>query len=307
MEKHSKRNLVMGYVLAALSVFFWGITFVCTKSLLNYFSPLEILFFRFIVAYLGLWLIRPKWEKVEKKDYIYFALAGFTGVTLYQYAENVAINFTTASNVSVIVSICPMFTAIIAQIFLKEKHITKWFVIGFIISIIGVGLVSLNGKTDISINPKGDLLALVASISWGFYSLFVSIINKKKYDSICNTRRVFFFAVIFMIPLVLIGMNMNEGSVAYFTAAEDINVLRFSKLMNWVNLLFLGLIASGFCFAAWNKACNEIGTVKASGGIYLIPVVTIIFAYFAIGEKITWLGIIGAILTITGLFLSGKK
>ncbi len=202
---NTKNKKVLGYFLAALSVFFWGITFICTKYLLNDFSSLEILFYRFLTAYAGLWIMRPKFEKIKQRDNIFFALAGLTGVVLYQFSENIAIHFTNASNVSVIVSICPLFTAIIAQIFLKEKHLTLWFIIGFVLSITGVALVCFNGQTALELNPKGDMLALFSAICWGFYSLFVSIINKKKYDPICATRRVFFFAVLFMIPLCLAG------------------------------------------------------------------------------------------------------
>ena len=111
MNKNSQK--AWGIILAAVSIFFWGITFVCTKYLLRDFSSLEILFYRFISAYLGLWVIHPKFEKIEMRDNILFALAALTGVVLYQLTENIAINYTNASNVSVIVSICPLFTAII--------------------------------------------------------------------------------------------------------------------------------------------------------------------------------------------------
>lgn len=306
--------MLFGYLLATVTVIIWGITFVCTKSLLQDFSALEILFFRFIIAYIGLWIMNPKSEKIAKKDNLLFCFAGLSGVVLYQFSENIAINFTTASNVSVIVSICPLFTAIIAQIFLKEKHITPFFILGFIISIIGVFFVSLNGNIQLKINPKGDLLALFAGICWGFYSLFVSMINKKEYNLICSTRRIFFFAVIFMIPLMIIGNNISN-----ITANSDLinsmnvnlnfseNIQRFKNFLNVGNLLFLGLLASGFCFSAWNKACKLVGTVKISFGIYLIPVVTIIFAFFTLHEKISFMGLLGAILTITGLFISNIK
>ncbi|MBR2106400.1 MAG: DMT family transporter [Treponema sp.] len=306
--------MLFGYLLATITVIIWGITFVCTKSLLQDFSALEILFFRFIIAYIGLWIMNPKSEKIAKKDNLLFCFAGLSGVVLYQFSENIAINFTTASNVSVIVSICPLFTAIIAQIFLKEKHITPFFILGFIISIIGVFFVSLNGNIQLKINPKGDLLALFAGICWGFYSLFVSMINKKEYNLICSTRRIFFFAVIFMIPLMIIGNNISN-----ITANSDLinsmnvnlnfseNIQRFKNFLNVGNLLFLGLLASGFCFSAWNKACKLVGTVKISFGIYLIPVVTIIFAFFTLHEKISFMGLLGAILTITGLFISNIK
>lgn len=309
----NKKSLFGGYVLAAVTIFFWGITFVCTKSLLKDFSALEILFYRFLAAYISLWIMRPKIVKIDKKDNIIFALAGLSGVVVYQFSENISTIFTTASNVSVIVSICPLFTAIIAQIFLKEKHVTPWFITGFIISLCGIVLVSFNGNATLHISPKGDLLALCSAICWGFYSLCVSIINKKNYDPICSTRRVFFFAVMLMIPLVIGGYVVNEsgntGDLAKSMAVTfdgSINAARFSKPINIIYLLFLGVVASGFCFSAWNKACRIVGTVKISCGLYLIPVVTIIFAYFVLGEKITLMGAVGALVTITGLFISNK-
>lgn len=306
--------MALGYILGFFSILVWGITFVCTKVLLVDFSALEILLFRFLIAYFGLWLMRPKWEKIAFKDNLFFSLAGLTGVVLYQLTENIALNFTNASNVSIIVSICPLFTAVIFQIFLKEKHITPWFILGFVISISGIALITLNGKLAFQLNPKGDLLALTAGICWGFYSLFVSIINQRHYDGMCATRRIFFFAVLFMIPLVILGMYIKGTGAAsdfaksmYIDLSFELNKIRFAKLFNTLNLLFLGLLASGFCFFAWNKACNIVGTVKISAGIYLIPVVTIIFAAIFLHEKITVMGIIGTCLTISGLFISGKK
>lgn len=309
MNKNSQKAL--GIILAAVSIFFWGITFVCTKYLLRDFSSLEILFYRFIAAYLGLWVIHPKFEKIAARDNILYALAALSGVVLYQLTENIAINYTNASNVSVIVSICPLFTAIISQIFLKEKHLSFWFITGFIISITGVALVCFNGNTALEFNPKGDFLALLSGICWGFYSMIISIVNKRHYDPICATRRIFFFAVLIMIPLSLAGWGITsknpDTQSFFFSFDKSLNAARFSNPLNWVNLLFLGVVASGICFTIWNKACEIVGTVKVSCGIYLIPVVTIVFAFFALGEEITLLGGIGALVTITGLFISEKK
>ena len=285
---------VFGYILAATCVFFWGITFVCTKYLLRDFTPLEILFYRFIAAYAGLWILRPKFEKIAARDNILFALAGISGVILYQLFENIAINYTNASNVSVIVSICPLFTAIFSQIFLKEKHLSLWFIVGFVISITGITLVCLNGSRSLEFNPKGDILALCSAICWGVYSVVVSIINRKNYNQIAATRRIFFFAVLMMIPLMIFTDQKNISA----------NSIRFTNPLNITSLLFLGIIASGFCFAAWNKACKITGTVKVSCSLYLIPIVTIIFAFFALGEQITILSAIGAVVTIAGLFIS---
>lgn len=117
-----------------------------------------------------------------------------------------------------------------------------------------------------------------------------------------------------MIPLIIFGKIYNNfNSTSEFAKSVSVifdlsvNAARFSKILNWINLLFLGIVASGFCFSAWNKSCNLVGTVKISGLLYLIPVVTVIFAHFALKEKITAMGILGTVFTIVGLFLSEKN
>lgn len=293
-----------GIFLACFTIFIWGITFVCTKYLLQSFSALEILFFRFCLAYGCLWLLSPKKIKlINKSDELLFALAGLSGVTVYQFLENIAINFTTASNVSIIVSICPMFTAIIAQIFLKEKHVTLQFIIGFIIAIAGVTLVTFNGHASVTFSPKGDILALLAAISWGFYSMFVSLLNRRGYGSLSATRHTFFWAVVFMLPLVAYG-TIFGGKQTGFCFDSAVNSIRWADWKNYLCLVFLGVLASAFAFAAWNKACSIIGTVRTTIGLYMIPVVTIIFAFFVLGEKLSLMGALGAALTLTGLMLS---
>jgi drug/metabolite transporter (DMT)-like permease len=308
-ENQISQRSVIGFVLAFFTIFVWGITFVCTKSLLNDFSALEILVIRFVFAYTALWILCPHMLHLERRrDELLFCAAGLCGVTVYQFLENAAIMFTSASNVSIIVAICPIFTALTAQIFLHEKHITPLFITGFLIAITGVALVSFNGAAAFHFSPKGDLMALAAAVSWGFYSLFVSKINALGCRSLAATRRIFFYALVWMIPLTLYGTFAagsagNKGFLVTFDAA--VNAARFANPVNWMNLLFLGVVASALCFAAWNTACRTLGTVHATVGIYLIPVVTIIFAYFALGEKITLMGAAGAVFTICGLVVSG--
>ncbi len=299
-----------------MAVFIWGITFVSTKYLLRSFSSYEILVLRFFLAYLSLWLMRPRKLRLkQKKNEIYFVLAGLFGVTSYQFLENMAISYTSASNVSIIVSICPIFTALFLQLFLKEKHLTIFFNIGFLLAIIGVALVSFNGVVEFNLNPKGDFLALGAALCWGIYSLCISKINAMELDSIQSTRRIFFWAVIFMIIIGIFSVLTSGTSIpsdsgklgnADVILAPDFNLRRFSNPLNWLNLCFLGIGASAFCFVAWNIACEKLGTVRATVGIYLIPVVTIVFAFFVLGERISLMGAIGAFIAILGLFVSER-
>lgn len=299
---------VVAYVLVVFAIFFWGITFVCTKHLLLYFSAFEILFIRFVLAYVFLWCLYPHRLSFSKKENLLVAFAGLTGVTLYQFTENLALNLTTASNVSIIVSICPVFTALTAQLFLKEKHFTPQFFVGTALALLGVVLVSLNGSSHFNVSPKGDLLALTSAVCWGFYSLFVTLINKRGYNIIIVTRKIFFYAVVWMLPLLVLGIfSSNPEGISYVELSASLNEARFSSPLNWVLLCFLGILASGMCFVAWNKACIILGTVKISSGLYLIPVVTILFAAIFLKEKLTLMGSIGSLLTIIGLFVSSRN
>ena len=307
MKKISAAS-AFGIFLACVSVFIWGITFVSTKSLLNDFSAFEILVVRFLAAYLGLWAMRPKRLVLKsKKENISFALAGLTGVTLYQFFENIAISFTTASNVSIIVSICTMFKSIVARIFLKEKCITKSFVAGFILAISGVALVSFNGNAEFHFSPKGDLLALLAGICCGVYSRGGSKIQSMKSALGCSPRGCLLCAPRFRGQSSAAGTGAEKTSSVFINTDAAFNIKRFSSLANWGNLLFLGIMASAGCFALWNKSCKILGTVKVSAGLYMIPVVTVIFAFIFLGEKLSLMGICGAAMTICGLFISSWK
>lgn len=301
------KKQALPYILAAFCILVWGVSFICTKYLLRTFSSLEILILRFVTGYIAFCIISPKPLKTSGiKEELLFMGAGLCGITIYQFVENIAIYFTAANNVSIIVSTCPMFTAIIAAIFLHEKTITKNFVLGFVIAMTGIVLVTLNGSSEFSLSPKGDLLALGSAICWGFYSLFVSKINSLGHGNFASTRRIFFWALIFMIPLAVYGLVFGGKSTSInFCPAE--NTARWSDWKNILNLVILGVFASSLAFVAWNKTCKAWGTVKTTAAIYMVCVVTIIFSFIFLGEKISLAGLFGTFLTILGLFISEKK
>lgn len=301
------KKQALPYILAAFCILVWGVSFICTKYLLRTFSSLEILILRFVTGYIAFCIISPKPLKTSGiKEELLFMGAGLCGITIYQFVENIAIYFTAANNVSIIVSTCPMFTAIIVAIFLHEKTITKNFVLGFVIAMTGIVLVTLNGSSEFSLSPKGDLLALGSAICWGFYSLFVSKINSLGHGNFASTRRIFFWALIFMIPLAVYGLVFGGKSTSInFCPAE--NTARWSDWKNILNLVILGVFASSLAFVAWNKTCKALGTVKTTAAIYMVCVVTIIFSFIFLGEKISLAGLFGTFLTILGLFISEKK
>ena len=126
---------IQGHLLAFVTIFIWGTTFISTKILLKAISPIEILFIRFAIGFALLLLICPHRLRIrERKQELYFAGAGLCGVTLYFLLENIALTYTFASNVGVIVSIAPFFTAILVL----QERITGIAVLGIVLTLAGL-------------------------------------------------------------------------------------------------------------------------------------------------------------------------
>lgn len=284
-----------GHLAALFTVIIWGTTFISTKVLLADFQPVEILFFRFIIGFAALFPACPRrMENVKMRQEMTFALAGLCGICLYYLLENIALTCTMASNVGVIISVAPFFTAVLSHLFLKsEGKLKAGFFIGFAVAMTGVALISFNGSR-LELSPMGDVLAVLAALVWACYSILTRKISGFGYPVILTTRRTFFYGILFMIP-ALFFFDMN-------TELE-----RFKDLTALFNILYLGLGASALCFVTWNLAVKVLGAVKTSVYIYMVPVITVVTSVLVLKEPVTWVSAAGTVLTVTGLFLSERS
>ncbi len=105
-----------GHLAELFTIIIWGTTFISTKVLLTDFKPVEILFFRFVMGFAALLLVCPhRMKGVDCKQEMTFVLAGLCGICLYYLLENIALTYTMASNVGVIISVAPFFTAMLSR------------------------------------------------------------------------------------------------------------------------------------------------------------------------------------------------
>lgn len=284
-----------GHLAALLTIVIWGTTFISTKVLLTTFQPVEILFFRFVMGFVALFLICPRRLKgVTRSQEAVFAAAGLCGICLYYLLENIALTFTMASNVGVIISVAPFFTAVLSHLFLKsEERLGVNFFIGFAAAMAGIVLLSWSGSS-LSLNPAGDLLALAAAFVWACYSLLTKKIGSYGYPIVLATRRTFFYGILFMLP-------------ALFFFDFQLDLGRFADTAFLLNILYLGLGASALCFVTWNFAVHVLGAVKTSVYIYMVPVITVVTSALILGEPVTPLSAAGTALTLAGLLLSEGK
>ena len=289
----------MAFATAAV----WGSTFVFTKVLLIAgLSPADIFTLRFIIAYGLLALVsygvgtsadsRKVWSRTWCDEFIMLTL-GLTGGSLYFLTENAAMLFTTATNTSLIVCSCPLFTMLIYWMVYRDASIRRNEVVGTLISLAGMVSVVMNGHFVLHLSPVGDMLAFAACLCWALYSLIIKQVSEK-YSSIFITRKVFFYGLLTMIPYYMVaGGTSNLGALREFHVISS--------------LLFLGCVASFACFLTWNWVIKHLGPVTTTNWVYFNPVTTIVFASWILNERITFYFLIGTVCILSGMFIAARK
>ena len=140
------------------------------------------------------------------------------------------------------------------------------------------------------IQPVSCLLALVAVVSWGFYSIILKLIHSR-YPAVYITRKTFFWAVVTILPL-------------YFLTREPFNPRLFLKPENAFNLIMLAFFASTFAYAVWARATIALGAAKTNNFLYLIPFLTLIESSIILGEPFSIYAVLGAVLILSGVIIA---
>lgn len=290
---------ILYHFVAFIVVAIWGSTFVFTKMLLlDGLSPAQIFTLRFLIAYVLLLPLSLRKTSLfcshsPVKDELLMVLLGLTGGSAYFLAENAALLYTTATNTSLIVCSCPLFTMLlVALIYRKTERFTKIQVMGSVLACLGMAVVVLNGHFVLHLSPLGDMLAFAACLCWAVYSLLLKTLTQR-YDTLFVTRKVFFYGLLTIIPYYLI-------------VPEELSTLHFSSSI-LVNILYLGVVASLFCYLVWNWVIKKLGAVVATNWVYFNPIVTILFAWWLLSEQITpWL-LLGTLMILIGMYLCDRK
>ncbi len=285
-----------GYQLAVLfiilAVLFWGFSFISTKVVLSQIPPISIALFRQIIATITLIILLSLTRtqlNVEKKDAGYIVLASLFGIVMYFVLENTGLQYTTASNASMIVASLPIFT-LFAEALLYKLKVTRGMILCLLLSTIGVALVvTVDGRLDLSsARLLGNLLVMGAIISWVIYSILNRRISAH-YPSLSLTALQSAASIALYIPLVIPEMRR-------WPAPSEITLTVFA------NLLFLGVFCSGLAYVFYIYSARRLGLTVVSAFLNLIPVVTVIFGYLLLHETLSWLQLLGITLIMIALY-----
>jgi len=283
---------------ALLAVVVWGASFVATKVALRYASPDVVVWLRFAMGMVILGaavLAGRKFALPEKRDWPYFALLGFLGITFHQWLQSTGLVTTQATTTGWIVASIPVFMALLGWLVLKERLL--WLqVAGILFSAFGVVLVITHGNLLLLVLGKfgtvGDFLILVSAPNWAVFSV-LSRRGLQKYPAVLMMFYVMAFGWLF-------------SSILFF-AQGGLNQIGGIPWDGWAGIAFLGIFCSGLAYIFWYDALQALPVAQTGAFLYLEPVVTVIVAAFILRERLYLATLLGGLLILAGVWMVNRK
>ena len=284
-------------IKALLAILFWGASFVAVKIGLKYVPPITLVWMRFAVGVIILGAavaLRRQFKLPKPKDWPYFVLLGFLGITFHQWLQSTGLETSQATTTAWIVASMPIFIAILGWLVLKEK--LSWLqTLGILVAAIGVALVVTHGNLAALVSGKfgkpGDILILISAPNWAIFTI-LSRRGLKTYPAALMMFYVMAFGWLFSSVLFVAG----RGWTAISNIAID----------GWLALGFLGIFCSGLAYIFWYDALKVLPAAQVGTFLYIEPVVTVLVSFFLLGEKFTLPGVLGGGVILTGVWLVNR-
>jgi drug/metabolite transporter (DMT)-like permease len=290
-------NRRLAMLEALFTVVVWGASFVATKIVLKYSSPEVVVWLRFGMGVIVLGvavLAKRKFAIPEKKEWLYFAILGFLGITFHQWLQSTGLVTAQATTTAWIVATIPIFMALLGWLTLKEK-LLRWQAFGIILSALGVLLVVTRGNlvqlTLGKFGTVGDFLILISAPNWAVFSV-LSRHGLKKYPATLMMFYVMTFGWLF--------------SSLLFFGKGGIGQIGHIPWDGWVAIVFLGVVCSGLAYIFWYDALQTLPVAQTGAFLYLEPVSTVIVAAIILGEKLLLATIFGGALILSGVWLVNR-
>ncbi|WP_456392064.1 DMT family transporter [Nitratifractor sp.] len=281
-----------GHLFTFATIAIWSVAFVGNKVLLEYITPIEVMLYRFTLAWALMLLLAPVRGMVRSlRDELYFFLLGFLGIFVYFLLENYALRYTQAANVGLYMGAIPILTALLAHFFVRGERFRRTLLLGFLVALAGMGMILFEGR-HFELRLRGDLLALAAATVFALYSILLKG-TPSGYTPLVVTRKSFFYAIVLMLAWQIVRAEPLHWQALHFPIVA-------------LNLIFLGLFASGLAFFLWQRGIEIIGPVAAGNYIYLVPLLTALTGVIILDEKLTPVMIAGGSLILLGLYLSQR-
>ena len=281
------------YFYALVSVFFWSTTTTVSKLLLHSISTMQVLAVSSVFATLFLLMVNvfkgnfKQLKSYQPRDYLVLAGVGFLGMFLYRMLLFFGVARMLASQAMIVNYLWPIMAVLASCVILREK-LTVRKAIAVVMSFLGVVIVTTGGSAAglSGSDLTGTVLVAVAAV---FYGMFVAINKRLQYDSFVS---MMFYNAVAAICAIL--GTLFSGETLLLTLSQNLG------------LVWVGVCNTAIGFVAWDLAMKTGDTAKVANLAYITPFLSLVVAYFLLGDPITIWSVGGLTVIVAGILLQLK-
>jgi drug/metabolite transporter (DMT)-like permease len=279
---------------AFLAIVLWGLSFVATKAALRELSPVTLIFTRFALGtalLVGTLAARRRPVVPPPASWGALALMGFVGIFVHQLLQSYGIGMTSAVHAGWIIGLIPIWSALIAALFLRERFGAAK-VAGLLLGFAGAVLVVTRGRIASGLlalpGTRGDLLMLASTLNWAIYTA-LGHGTIRRLGSLRATAGAMFLGWVMLAPLFLRAQGWRE-----YHALSPAGIGA---------VLFLGFGASGLGYLFWYGALERVETSRVAAFLYIEPLVTLAAAMILLHEPVGVVTLAGGLMVLGGVAL----
>lgn len=293
-----KNRFANPYVLLSLTALFWSGNMVVGRGVTESVPPIALAFWRWSLA-LALILpfalphLRTQWPAL-KASWRLIVVLGILSVGGYNTFAYIALQYTTATNATMLNSFIPVATIALAFVFLG-KRLRPIEGLGVLVSLLGVFTIVGKGSIDtflgLSLN-RGDLWMLVAVLTWGLYTVGLQWRPQGVH------------------PMLLLAALTVVGVIALAPFyAHELHGGRHMTLSpaTALALLYVAVFPSFLGYVFYNAGIAAVGPSRGAVFIHLMPVFGTLLAAIFLGERPDWYHFVGIALVFMGIFLTTRR
>jgi len=294
----------MPYLLLILSTLFWGGNYVAGHMLVSTVNPYLLSLIRWgltsaLMFSLYWQTIKNEWHYLTE-NLLINSLYAFLGQVCFPLTLYIGLQYTSALNAAIYISVTPCLVIIINFLFFHEK-ITRRNIVGAGVSTAGViylAYANARGGSSFSAFGVGDILTIISALSWAFYCALLRLKDKR----VTNTAFVGFCSLvgtIILLPIYL-GYRLFSHDDSLLTQA-----INFPTVLG---VLYLVIFPSWLAYVFWNKGVSMIGTTRSEIFTHIIPVSGGLLSILLLGETFQTYHLISLVLIVFGITCcSGKS
>ncbi|WP_293950917.1 DMT family transporter [Sneathiella sp.] len=287
------RGVGAGDLFLLGAVFAWGINFPLAKIALDYMDPFVFSATRYLIAPLALFSLlwfRNMPIAITRREALMLAWIGLLGITLFQGGWAYGLNLTSASKASVLVSTSPIFGALISAMLGNRPGWKGW--LGILLAFVGVVLVINNSLTELTIGAgsfTGDLMIMGGACAWAVYTIVSGPMIMRRGPLLVTAWAMLFGAGI----LTVIGLPS--------IMAQDWRAITGVGWAAWASTTVFG---AALAFVWYCAGILRLGVTKGMVYSFFVPVIAILCSVLILGESISLVQIIGAVVILLGVLLT---